>query len=155
MPSNAEIRTLQFMQGVEVDQPSSVLDDTGNKIVINNASNQSTGLVFNALTYREVVITYTMRRRTDATALAGDVIIEKGQIRLTSNPDAALLANKWIKDHEEQRNEGISPGVTFDLDITDDGDGNAVVDLLYSSSNLSPSAGHNCIMSYALKSFLV
>lgn len=154
MPTNAEIRNIQFMQGVEVDLPSNVLDDTGNKIVINNAANQSTGLTFNALSYREVIITYSMRRRTDTTVAAGDVIIEKGQIRLTSNPDAALLANKWIFDHEEQRNEGISPEVTFDKLVTDDGLGNAIVDLLYSSSNLA-GANHNCVMSYALKSFLV
>ena len=154
MPSNAEIRTLQFMQGVEVDLPSNVLDDTGNKIVINNAANQSTGLVFNANTYREVIIDYSIRRRTDDTVAAGDVIIEGGQIKLTSNPDAALLINKWLKKHMEREDEGVFPGVTFDLEITDDGEGNAIVDLLYTSTNLA-GANHNCVMSYALTSFLV
>lgn len=152
MPSNAAIRTIQFQQGVEVDLPANILNDTGEKIIINNSTNASTGLTFRDDTYREVVIIYSIRRRTDATALAGDVIIERGQLRLTANPDAALLANRWILKFDNQDDEGIASGVIFSISITDDA-GVAVVDLQYTSTNLA-GANHECFMSYGLTSFL-
>lgn len=152
MSSNSEIRTIQFMQGVIVDLPSNILDGTGSKVVINNATNASTGLQFRDDVYREVIIPYSIKRRTDATALAGDVLIEKGQIRLTANPDAASLANRWILDHETQKDEGISTGVTLSILVTNDA-GVAVVDLLYTSTNLA-GANHESFMSYALTSFV-
>lgn len=153
MASNAEIRTVNFAQGINVTS-ANVVDDVGDKIIINNAANQSTGLTFSDLVYREVVITYSIRRRTDATALAGEVLLEGGVIKLSANPDAALLVDRWIKKHTEKEDEGIPPGVTFSLLITDDGSGNAVVDLLYTASNLA-GANHDCVMSYSLTSFLV
>lgn len=152
MPTNAQIRTIQFMQGVDVSLPASVIDDAGNKLIINNSANASTGLTFRENVYREVVITYAIRRRTDTTALAGSVIVERGTIRLTSNPDAALLANRWIIAQEKD-NEGVATGVTFSTSVTLDG-ADAVVDLLYTSTNLA-GANHDCVMSYALTSFLV
>lgn len=150
MPSNAELRTIQFSQGVEVILPANVLDETGNKIVINNAANQSTGLTFSDGIYREVIIDYSIRRRTDTTT----GLIERGRLRLTSNPDAALLANKWVKSYDFQNNEGVDTGVTLSIAVTDNGDGTRTVDLQYTSSNLA-GANHNCMMSYALTSFLV
>lgn len=154
MPTNAQIRTIQFMQGVEVSLPASVLDDAGNKIIINNASNASTGLTFSDKVYREVLIDYSIRRRTDDTALAGDVIIEGGQLKLTANPDAALLADRWLLKIFEKEDEGVASGVTFSINITTNVDGDAIVDLLYTSTNLA-GANHDCKMSYALTSFLV
>lgn len=154
MPTNAEIRTIQFMQGVEITLPASVLDDSGNKIIINNASNASTGLTFSDLSYREVIIDYSIRRRTDDTVTAGDVIIEGGQIKLTANPDAPLLANRWIKKHSEKEDEGVVSGVTFSIAVLDNLDGTTTVDLLYTSTSIA-GANHDCKMSYALTSFLV
>lgn len=150
MPTNAELRTIQFAQGVEVNLPANVLDDTGNKVVINNAANQSTGLVFKDDAYREVIVDYSIRRRTDTTT----GLIERGRLRLTSNPDGALLADKWVLKWDSQDNEGIETGVTLAKVVTDLGGGVTQVDLQYTSDNLA-GANHACVMSYALTSFLI
>jgi hypothetical protein len=149
MSTNAEIRTIQFMQGVDVVLPASVVDDSGNKIILNNASNASTGLTFREDVYREIIIDYSVRRRTDTTT----GLVERGRMRLTNNPDAVLLANRWILSWDNQNDEGTSPGVTFAVVVTDDA-GVAVADLQYSTTNLA-GANHDCKMSYALTSFLV
>lgn len=153
MPSNAEIRTINFAQGINVTS-ANVVDDVGEKIIINNAANQSTGLTFSDLLYREIIITYSIRRRTDDTALAGDLLLEGGVLKLSANPDAAALADRWILKHTEKEDEGVPVDVAFDIDVTDDGSGNAVVDLQYTSSNLA-GANYECYMSYSLTSFLV
>lgn len=150
MPTNAELRTIQFSQGVEVNLPANVLDDTGNKVVINNAANQSTGLKFKDNAYREVIVDYSIRRRTDTTT----GLIERGRLRLTANPDALLDANRWILSYDNENDEGALTGVTLSTLVTVDIDGIAEVDLLYTSTNLA-GANHNCIMSYALTSFLI
>jgi hypothetical protein len=151
MPTNAEIRTIQFMQGVAVSLPASVLDDSGNKLILNNAANASTGLKFDIDVYREVIIDYSLRRRTDATT----GLIQRGRMRLTANPDALLLADKWILSEEFKNDEGTPPGITFSILVAPTlDDASAEVDLLYSSTDLI-GANHDCVMSYALTSFLV
>lgn len=150
MPTNAELRTVQFSQGVEINLPSGVLDDNGQKIIINNAANTTTGLKFKDNAYREVIIDYSIRRRTDTTT----GLIERGRLRLTANPDALLLADRWILSYDNENDNGALTGVTLSMLITDEGGGVSQVDLLYTSSNLA-GANHNCVMSYALTSFLV
>lgn len=144
MPSNAQIRTIKFMQGVSVTGGSSVLNDSDTLNLLNNVINQSTLLSFDLSAYREVIFDYTIRRRTDTTT----GLIERGRMRLTANPDG-VGANKWILSWDNQNDEGVSTGITFSKSVT----GN-IVTLLYSSTNLA-GAAHECDFSYALTSFLV
>lgn len=144
MPSNAQIRTLKFMQGVSVSGGSSILNDSDTIQLLNNVSNQSTLLTYDLNVYREVILDYTLRRRTSTTT----GLIERGRMRLTANPDG-VGANKWILSWDNQNDEGAASGITFSLSVVGD-----IVTLLYTSTNLA-GAAHECDFSYALTSFLV
>ena len=140
---NSEIRTLHFAQGVDVDSALS-LEETGDIDLANNTANQDLSLSYDLAEYREIVFTYTIRRRTDSTT----GLIERGQIRLTADPDGAG-ALKWILSTESKNDEGVSPGVTFSKSVV----GN-VVDLQASTTNLA-GANHHCYVNWTLKTLLV
>lgn len=146
MPSNSDIRTIHFAQGVDITLPAGVLDDSSDKVVLNNASNASTGLTFDRATYQEVIIDYAIRRRTDSVAERWT----RGRMRLIASQDAVLDANKWALefDFEADRPSG-SPEVTFSIVVTA-----GVVDLQYSSTNWA-GANHQSNFYYKLTTFLV
>jgi hypothetical protein len=145
MPSNSEIRTLFFAQGVDISLPSGVLNDEGEIDIPNNQNPAvTTGLSFDLATYREVIFDYGIRRRTDSTT----GLIEGGRMRLTSNPDGVGAA-KWILKWDNKNDEGVSPGVTFSKSVV----GN-VVDLMALTTNLA-GANHHCYFTYSLTTFLV
>lgn len=112
MPSSSEIKTLQFMQGVEVTLPPTVLDDFGKILLNNNQANQNlTGFNFDITKFREVHIMYALYRRTDT---AGE-IVERGELWLSARPEQGVVANKWVLDQLIKKDEGTDVGVTFDV----------------------------------------
>ncbi len=140
---NSEIRTLHFAQGVDVDSAIAI-EETGDIDLANNTASQDLDLSYDLAEFREIIFTYSVRRRTDSTT----GLIERGQIRLTADPDGAG-ALKWILSTESKNDEGTTPGVTFSKSVT----GN-VVDLLASTSNIA-GANHHCYVNWNLKKFLV
>lgn len=149
MPTNAELRTIVFSNGTQVDLPPGVLDSSGKKIVVNNAADQASGISFADNVYREVIFDFSIHRRTDDTT----GLIERGRFRFTANPDALLDDDRWIISYDNENDEGTPTGVTFGKQVTVDDDV-ATVEWLISSTNLA-GTNHDCVVSYALTSFLV
>lgn len=145
MPSNSEIRTLHFSQGVDITLPAGVLDEQDEIDLANNQAAITTGLTFDLLTYREIIFDYTIRRRTDSTT----GLIERGKMRLTANPDGATDADKWILSWDSKNDEGTVPGVTFTVTVA-----SGIATLKYATTNVA-GANHHCFWSYALTTFLV
>lgn len=145
MPSNADIRTVHFAQGVDITLPAGVLDDSSSKVIVNNAASASTGLTFDRNTYQEVIIDYAIRRRTDSVAER----FERGRLRLTARQDAVVDADKWFLAFDHKADEDLSPTVAFSISVTGD-----IVTLLYTSSNMA-GTNHECSMYYKLTTFLV
>ena len=144
MPSNSAIRTLHFSQGVEITLPAGVLDDSSDKVVLNNAANASTGLTFDRTVYQEVIVDYAVRRRTDTVAERW----ERGRMRLIASQDAVVDANKWALEFDNQFDRGNSPEVTFSIAVVA-----GVVDLQYTSTNWA-GANHQSNFYYKLTTFL-
>lgn len=145
MSSNSSIRTLHFAQGVEVVLANGILDESNTIDLANNLVTVISQLPFDLLIYREIVFNYTIRRRTDAPATR----FERGQFRLTANPDGATDPDKWIIAWDFKNDEGVASGVVFTLNVTA-----GVVELQVAVDNMA-GANHHCFWSYELTTFLV
>lgn len=146
MPSNAQVRTIHFAQGVDIDLPSGVLDDSNDSVILNNAVNASTGLTFDRSVYQEIIIDYAIRRRTDDPAYTERW--ERGRTRLIASQDAVVDADKWSLEEDYKLDKGASPQITLSKAVTGD-----VVDLRYTSTNW-PGANHESNFYYKLTTFL-
>lgn len=143
MASNAEIRTINFAQGVEVTLPDDVTPESSNFSLANNTADQDTGITLENDVVNGAVIEYEILRRTDSTT----GLIEVGKIYLKVDPDGLTDADKWLMFHnKEQVDPG--PGVTFSMDTSTPGE----MTLEASTTNVA-GANHSCVVSYKLTQF--
>jgi hypothetical protein len=141
MASN-EIKTLQFNQGVELDNPPVILDDSGVLDLSNNVSNQTLLVAtYDIATIREIIIDYQIYRRTDTPYES----IETGQIRFSARPEQATQADKWLLKQLNKEDEGIRSGITIGKSVT-----SGVLTTQYSSTNVA-GANHSAKFFYSIK----
>jgi hypothetical protein len=143
--ANAEIRSLQFNQGVGIAIPAIDLASQSDFSLSNNVTTQNvTPFTWDLVDSSSIIIDYVIIRRTGSSQR-----LSSGRMTLVSNPDGATDADKWILLHPIKQDDPLDVGVTFTITVTA-----GVVQVKYTTDNMAGTS-HACTIYYRLINFSV